>query len=76
MTKPTDLFSLELIRPAKRVRKPKAAKQRKVAGPLKAFVGPRNLAQTLDQAVPPARRQAIAQQSGYDEQARKLTFEP
>jgi len=76
MTQPTDPFSTELIRPAKRPTTPKAAKRRKVAGPLKAFVGPRTLAQTLDHAVPPARRQAIAQQSGYDEQAQKLTFAP
>jgi hypothetical protein len=47
-----------------------------VAGPLKALVGPRNLSQALDQAVPPQRRRAIAQQSGYDAQAQKLTFEP
>jgi hypothetical protein len=76
MTTQTGLFRQELIRPAKRRKNVKAAKRRKVAGPLKAFVGPRNLEQALDQAVPPARRQAIAQQSGYDAQAQKLTFEP
>jgi hypothetical protein len=47
-----------------------------VAGPLKALVGPRNLSQALDRAVPPQRRRAIAQQSGSDAQAQKLTFEP
>jgi hypothetical protein len=47
-----------------------------VAGPLKALMGPRNLSQALDQAVPPQRRREIAQQSGYDAQAQKLTFEP
>lgn len=66
----------ELIRPATRPKTKKAAKQRKVAGPLKAFVGPRTLGQALDQAVPPARCQAIAEQSGYDAQAQKLTFAP
>jgi hypothetical protein len=47
-----------------------------VAGPLKALVGPRNLSQALDQAVSPQRRREIAQQSGYDARAQKLTFEP
>ena len=54
MATQTDPFDKELIRPAKRAQKKKAAKRRKkVAGPLKAFVGPRNLEQALDQAVPP-----------------------
>jgi IS4 transposase len=47
-----------------------------VAGPLKALVGPRNLSQALDRVVSPQRRREIAQQSGYDAQAQKLTFEP
>jgi len=47
-----------------------------VAGPLKALVGPRNLRQALDQAVAPQRARTIAQQSGYDAQAQKLTFAP
>jgi IS4 transposase len=76
MPKQTDPFRQELIRPAKRPKKPKAAKRRQVAGPLQAFVGPRNLERALDPAVPPPRRQEIAQQSGYDTQAQKLTFEP
>ena len=76
MAKQADSVRTELIRPATRPQTKKAPKRRKVAGPLKAFVGPRTLGQALDQAVPPARRQAIAQQSGYDAQAQKLTFEP
>jgi hypothetical protein len=39
-------------------------------------VGPRNLSQALDRAVPPQRRREIAQNSGSDAQAQKLTFEP
>jgi|SRR5215831_13628529 len=66
----------EIVRPALRGKKAKAAKRRKVAGPGKAFLGPRNLQQALDQAVPPQRRRAIAQSSGYDAQAQKLTFAP
>ncbi len=76
---PTDTtpFAKELIRPAQRPQQKKAAKRRKkVAGHLKAFVGPRNLEQALDQAVPAPRRQEIAAQSGYDARAQKLTFEP
>jgi hypothetical protein len=66
----------ELVRPAK-LRKPtKASPRRKVARPLKALVGPRNFSKALDQAVTPQRRREIAQQSGYDAQAQKLTFEP
>ena len=76
MTSQTGLFRQEVLRPAKRRRKVKATKRGKVVGPLKAFIGPRTLAQALEHAVPPARRQAIAQQSGYDAQAQKLTFEP
>ena len=77
MTTDTPAFGKELIRPAKRPQQKKAAKRRKkVAGPLKAFVGPRNLEQALDHAVPPHRRQEIAEQSGYDARAQKLTFEP
>ncbi len=66
----------ELVRPATRRRKRQTTKQRSVAGPLKALVGPRNLRQALDHAVSPQRRQEIARQSGYDAQAQKLTFEP
>lgn len=66
----------ELVRPATRRQKRQTAKQRSVAGPLKALVGPRNLRQALDHAVSPQRRQEIARQSGYDAQAQKLTFEP
>lgn len=76
MPKHLDPVGTELIRPAKRPKTNKATKRRKVAGPLKAFVGPRTLAQALDQAVAPQRRQEIAAQSGYDTQAQKLTFEP
>jgi hypothetical protein len=57
----------ELVRPSKR---------RKVAGPLKALVGPHNLSQALNKAVAVKRRREIAQNSGYDAQAQKLTFEP
>jgi Transposase DDE domain len=66
----------ELVRPAARRKKKQAGKRRPVAGPLKALVGPRTLQQALDQAVSPQRRREIAQQSGYDAQAQKLTFEP
>jgi hypothetical protein len=54
----------------------KAPLRRTLAGPLKALVGPRNLRQALDHAVSPQRRREIAEQSGYDAQAQKLTFEP
>jgi Transposase DDE domain len=57
----------EIVRPRKRG---------KVAGPAKALVGPRNLSQALNRAVPAKRRRAIAQARGYDAQAQKLTFEP
>jgi len=66
----------EIVRPAKPRKPTKVTSRRPVAGPLKALVGPRNLSQALDQAVSPQRRRAIAQQSGYDAQAQKLTFEP
>jgi IS4 transposase len=76
MAKQVDSIGTELLRPAQRSQTNKAPKRRKVAGPLKAFVGPRTLGQALDQAIAPRRRQAIAQQSGYDAQAQKLTFAP
>jgi hypothetical protein len=76
MATPTNPLRQELSRPAKRPKTKKAAKRRKVAGPLKAVVGPRALGQALNQAVPPQRRREIAQQSGYDAQAQKLTFAP
>ena len=66
----------ELVRPAARPKKKAAPKRRSVPGPLKALVGPRNLQQALDRAVSPRRRREIAEQSGYDAQAQKLTFEP
>ena len=76
MPKQTASISTEIIRPATRPTPHKTAKRGKVAGTLKAFVGPRTLRQALDQAVSPRRRQEIAEQSGYDAQAQKLTFEP
>jgi hypothetical protein len=66
----------ELVRPAARPKKKAAPKRRSVPGPLKALIGPRNLQQALDRAVSPRRRREIAEQSGYDAQAQKLTFEP
>jgi Transposase DDE domain len=66
----------EIVRPAKSHKQTKTLVQRHVVGPLKALVGPRTLSQALDRAVSPQRRRAIAQQSGYDAQAQKLTFEP
>jgi Transposase DDE domain len=66
----------KLIRPAPRRQQKQSGKRRPVATHLKAVTGPRNLGQALDQAVPPRRRREIAQQSGYDTQAQKLTFEP
>jgi Transposase DDE domain len=66
----------DILRPAKRHKQTKAPLRRTVAGPLKALVGPRNLSQALDRAIAPQRRREIAQQSGYDAQAQKLTFEP
>ena len=61
--------------PARAARRRKPSR-RPVAGPLKALVGPRTLQQALDRAVSPRRRREIAEQSGYDAQAQKLTFEP
>ena len=66
MPKHADPIRTELIRPPTRPKTKQATTRRKVAGPLKAFVGPRTLAQALDQAVSPQRRQEIAEQSGYD----------
>jgi Transposase DDE domain len=66
----------ELVRPASRRQKKRVGRRRRVAPHLKVVVGPRNLGQALDQAVPPRRRREIVQQSGYDAQAQKLTFEP
>lgn len=66
----------KLIRPAPRRLKEQPIKRPAIAGPLKALVGPRNLQQALDHAVSPRRRREIVQQSGYDAQAQKLTFEP
>jgi IS4 transposase len=57
----------EIARPAKR---------RRVAGPTKALIGPRNLSQALNRAVSAKRRREIARASAYDAQAQKLTFEP
>src|SRR5262249_31205200 len=76
MTTPETAVQHELVRPAPRRQKERGSKRRPVAGPLKAVVGPQNLQRALDQAVPPRRRQEIVQQSGYDGQAQKLTFEP
>ena len=76
MAKPADSIGPQLLHPATRRQTTKAPKRPKVAGPVKAFVGPRTLGQALDQAVPRARRQAIAELSGYEAQAQKLTFEP
>ena len=64
MPKPADPIRTEIIGPANRPQTNKAPKRRKVAGPGKACVGPRTLAQALDQAVAPQRRQAIVEQSG------------
>jgi len=76
MVKQADPIRTEIIRPAQRPQTKKATKPHKVAGPVKAFIGPRTLGQALDQAVSPRRRQEIAEQSGYDAQAQKLTFAP
>jgi len=66
----------KLVRPAVRPKQKPAPKRRPVAGALKAVVGPRTVQQALDRADSPQRRGEIAQQSGYDAQAQKLTFEP
>jgi hypothetical protein len=55
MPKQTAPISTKLSRPAKRPKTNKGTKQRKGAGRLKAFVGPRTLRPALDHAVP-ARR--------------------
>jgi Transposase DDE domain len=66
----------QLVRPAARPQQKPVPTRRAVAGPLKALVGPKPLQQTLDRAVCAQRRREIAEQSGYDAQAQKLTFEP
>ena len=76
MPKHSDPLRTELLRPTKRPKTKKATTRRKVARPVKAFVGPRALGQALDQAVPPPRRREIVPQSGDDAQAQKLTFAP
>lgn len=70
------LLRKEIVRPAPPRKATKTPLRRSMAGPLKALVGPRNLSQALDQAVPRQRRQAIVAQSGYDAHAQKLTFAP
>jgi hypothetical protein len=40
------------------------------------LVGPKPLQQALDRTLAPQRRREIAQQSGYDAQAQRLTFDP
>ena len=74
-TQPSPLRQ-EIVRPAKPRKQPQAKPRRPVAGPLKALVSPHNLSQALDRAVSPQRRRAIAEQSGSDAQAQKLTFVP
>jgi hypothetical protein len=76
MAKQADSIRTELLRPAQRPQPNRATKPRKVAGAVKAFVGPRTLGQALDHAVSPRRRQEIAEQSGDAAHAQKLTFEP
>jgi hypothetical protein len=66
----------ELVRPVPRRPQEKTARRRPVAGPLKALVGPRSLEQALDRAVSPRRRREIAEPSGYEARAQKLTCEP
>src|SRR5262245_16751572 len=66
----------EIVRPAKSRKQTKPPVQRHVVGPLKAVGGPRTLSQALDRAGSPQRRRALAQQSGYDAQAQKLTVAP
>src|SRR5262249_40570916 len=75
---PVQVFPIpqELVRPAARPKKKPVPKRRSVAGPLKPLVGPKPLQQALDHAVSSQRRREIAEQSGYDAQAQKLTFEP
>ena len=61
------LWRKESVRPATR---------RKVAGPAKALIGPRNRSRALDKAVSPKRRHEIAHTRGAAAQAQQLTFEP
>src|SRR5262245_54038204 len=76
MTPTTFPIEQKLVRPAARPRQKPLPMRRAVAGPLKALVGPKPLQQALDRAVTPQRRREIAEQSGYDAQAQKLTFDP
>jgi hypothetical protein len=76
MTKEESFTQLKLLRPAPRRQQKRSGKRRPVAAHLKAVAGPRNLGQALNRAVPSRRRREIAQQSGYDAQAQKLTFAP
>jgi hypothetical protein len=76
MTKEEAFTQPQPLRPAPPRQQKRGGKRRSVAKHLKAVVGPRNLGQALDQAVPSRRRREIAQQSGYDAQAQKLRFEP
>ena len=76
MTTPPSPLRKEIVRPAPRRQPTKAKPRRPVAGPLKALVSPRTLSQALNRAVAPQRQREIAEQSGYDAQAQKLTFVP
>jgi Transposase DDE domain len=76
MTTPPSPLRKEIVRPAKPRQQQPAKPRRPIAGPLKALVSPRNLSQALDRAIAPQRRREIAEQSGYDAQAQKLTFVP
>jgi hypothetical protein len=76
MTKEEAFTPSQLLRPAPRRQQKRGGKRRSVAKHLTAVVGPRNLGQALDRAVPAQRRREIAPQSGYDAQAQKLRFEP
>jgi hypothetical protein len=66
----------KLVRPAARSQQKPRPTRRVVAGSLKALVGPKPLQQARDRAVAPQRRREIAEQSGYDAPAQKLTFAP
>ncbi len=76
MTAQNSPLRQEIVRPAKRRTSTTTKPRHVVAGPLKALVGARTLSQALDRAITSQRRRAIAEQSGYDAQAQKLTFEP
>jgi hypothetical protein len=76
MTSTTFPIEQKLVRPATRPQQKPVSTRRAVAGPLKALVGPKLLQQALDRAVAPQRRREIAEQSGYDARAQKLTFAP